>query len=1020
MISRGPDPSPADQPTLQVRVLGGFEVVACGRRLTRADWQRVSAERFVKLLLVTPGHRLSREIAAETLWPGAEPEASRANLRKALHFANHALRGTDTLIAVDGTVALDPERLGLDLDHLQAAFDLLAANTADDALDGALETVLQLGSRDLLPDDAFEDWLVAPRERLRSRWERIAMRAARRARETGRTGDALEVTGQLLERDPTDEAAHRLAIELYAADGRHHAARRQFELCRQALRDGLDADPSDETVDAFRAAEQAAARTQGRAIPGARLVARQQELEQVEPLLDIVAAGRLASLVICGPAGIGKTRLLEEVAAYARAAGWRVLDWRAVEAATTLAYAPLRIALADALTPSEIATLEEPARSGLATLIPGFDLGPPLKFEDRSAFVAALVQLVEHLARSRPLVVAIDDLPWLDPSSLELLGTVVAGLADAPILVAATHRDHEPTSQATSGFLDQLRRAGGLELRLGPLALRDIEPLIVGHLGGETVQSELAHVVHERSLGNPLFCLELVRAGRDRGALRLGEGRWSLAASGLPGELPDTVRTLVASRSAALPAGARELLATAAELGPMIEFDTLAAVRPDHDADLLASLDAALASGLLVEDGNAYAFAHPLYRLAVRGAWGPRRRGEACLAIAWALAGPVAKGALPEALERAAADHADPATVAEQALSACELGVGAARPIAAAFGFAAGQRETRLFDRGRAAALLSRALDAWRRLPAGTAARFDASAAHVLLADLHMTAGEDAAATRSFRDAIATARGPEELARAYASHFWLPYRHGDFETALTILQEGLGRLPPETAASRARIQASIGWCLVRLRRFDEALVPLEEAVRVLEGSEDRQGAMRALDFLGVLLRHRGRADEGVDCLERSLALAFELSDSRGEMLAQIHVAAALTRSGHPERARPHSDRGLELATLTGDRYAEAVAAWGAAEMEELLGDLAAAVAYRLRELRLLASIGGNAHNEALAHAHLAHLARTGGDDATFALEAETALRLARQSDDADYHARIQAALEEPTWSRQET
>jgi tetratricopeptide (TPR) repeat protein len=288
------------------------------------------------------------------------------------------------------------------------------------------------------------------------------------------------------------------------------------------------------------------------------------------------------------------------------------------------------------------------------------------------------------------------------------------------------------------------------------------------------------------------------------------------------------------------------------------------------------------------------------------------------------------------------------------------------------------------------------------------------------VADLRMKAGEDDAARRSFHEAIATARTAEEVARAYVAFYWLPYRHGDFEAALAILEEGLAVLPDDAAAARAHVQTAIGWCLVRLRRLDDALISLEEALDVLEASGDRLGAMRALDFLGVLLRYLGRPDEGIDRLDRSLALARELTDSDGELFAQVHLAAALTRSGHPVRARSHADRSLELAALKGDRYSEAVAAWGAAEMQEVLGDRAAAVAYRHRELSLLAAIGGNPHNEALAHAHLAHLARREGDPTGFAREAETALALARSSDDTDYPARIQAALEAESWSRLES
>ena len=102
----------------------------------------MSAERLVKLLLVTPGHRLAREAAAEILWPDAAPAASRAGLRKAIHFAHQALDESDALVVDTRSVGLDTSRLALDLDRLQAAFDVLAsggepAGSAEAGADGA-------------------------------------------------------------------------------------------------------------------------------------------------------------------------------------------------------------------------------------------------------------------------------------------------------------------------------------------------------------------------------------------------------------------------------------------------------------------------------------------------------------------------------------------------------------------------------------------------------------------------------------------------------------------------------------------------------------------------------------------------------------------------------------------------------------------------------------------------------------------------------------------------------------------
>ena len=165
----------------------------------------------------------------------------------------------------------------------------------------------------------------------------------------------------------------------------------------------------------------------------------------------------------------------------------------------------------------------------------------------------------------------------------------------------------------------------------------------------------------------------------------------------------------------------------------------------------------------------------------------------------------------------------------------------------------------------------------------------------------------------------------------------------------------------------------------------------------------------------MMLQFAGRSEEALASLEQSLAVALELGDARGEVV-RIHLGAALTRMGRAAEARPHLARALELTHQMGEWYLEAVGAWAAAEMEDALGDPVAARAMRERELDLLARIGGNAHNEALAHAHLSHLARRAGDGEKAAHEAELARRLASADPEPGYAARIEAALHVERWS----
>jgi DNA-binding SARP family transcriptional activator/tetratricopeptide (TPR) repeat protein len=1003
-------------PLVTARVLGGFEVTVGGRPVPHGAWQRLAAERLVKLVLVTRGHALSREAAAGVLWPDASPDASRANLRKAVFYARRALEPADLLLVDARTIAVDPSQIDLDLDRLDHAMDALVADgdpgAPNPALEAATRVALELGAGELLPDDAYEDWLAGPRERLMGRWQAIALEVARRAHAAGCSAAAHELVARLLEQDPADEAAHRLAIEQYGADGRRHAARRQYELCRLTLREILDVEPSAETEAALLRAAGTHTGTGG-VLPVPAIVGRQAEIQRIEPLLDRVADGRLACLVVSGPTGIGKTRLLQEVVAYARASSWQVIEWQAVEATRSLAYGPFRVGLAGAIGPADLASFGEPAASAFATLLPSLGVPPGVTFAGRAALVSATALAVERLAQARPVVLAIDDVPLLDAQSSEVLQTIVAGLSNAPILVAATRRDDVPADGPTDELLTATRRPGGLEVPLGPLAPRDIEPLVLAHLGGERVDPRLASRVFEMGGGSPLFCLELVRAALGHGRMRLQDGRWTGDAAALAAEVPESARKIVAARMADLPEPARDLLAIVGELGPEVPFEMLTAVMADRRADLVGALDAALGSGLLVERASGYAIAHPTFRVVVRDTVRLPRRGEIHLAAARVMAGAGAADT-PEVLADLAAASPYPSRVAAHALTACELGRPEATELAVAFGFAAGEHARALFDHETAATLLERALVAWHRLPADRAARFRASGAYAMLAAAHTDAGDDVAATTACRSAIATAQSPDEIVAAYQSLRYIPYRHGDFESVLAILSEAMSLLEDADAVPRARVLAEIGWACTRLNRLPEALEALEEAAPILEAASDAD-AMKVLDQLGTVLRFAGLVDDSIHYLERSLALALSLHDSHGELHARIHLVGSLTRAGMPARARPHAEQAMELARMTGDRYLASVAAWKAAEMEDALGNGLAAMRLRRQELHLLDAIGGNPHNAALAHAHLAVLARKAGRGSVAAREARAARRHAARSEELGYDRRIEQALATADW-----
>jgi DNA-binding SARP family transcriptional activator len=230
---------------LAARLLGGFELRVDGQLLAPGDFERPSGRRLLCLLLLAPNHRIRREEAAEVLWPDAQARTSSANLRKALHFCRRALArggaGSRPVIASHANVLRFSPDVILDVDHdrLTRALDQLdilsMSRTADDDASAALLVLVALGGLDLLPDEAHEDWFMTQSQRLRNRVQRHLVRAARMARDKADLEAARTLTAMALERDPADETAHRLAIELHLASGELYLAQRQLGACADAL-----------------------------------------------------------------------------------------------------------------------------------------------------------------------------------------------------------------------------------------------------------------------------------------------------------------------------------------------------------------------------------------------------------------------------------------------------------------------------------------------------------------------------------------------------------------------------------------------------------------------------------------------------------------------------------------------------------------------------------------------------------------------------------------------------------------
>jgi len=326
----------------------------------------------------------------------------------------------------------------------------------------------------------------------------------------------------------------------------------------------------------------------------AHVVGRERELESIARFLDNVPKGPTA-LLMEGEAGIGKTTLWQACVEQARALGARVLTARAGGSEAKLSLA----ALSDLLEPvvdDALPTLPDPQRAALeAALMRRGSTRPSL---DRRAVAVAALSVLRSAATDHPVVIAIDDLQWVDASSGRVLEFCLRRLAEAPVGLLASVR--LGTGSPMPGLMERALVAERVDrVTLGPMRSEELRLVIRARLGAD-LPHPLIPRVNEAAAGNPFYAIEISREILRRGAPRPGEA--------LP--VPDDLADLLGGRLAALPTASRKILFVAASMSR----PTLAVVRSASGLGARAgsALTIAEAAGLVSVEGDAIRFSHPL------------------------------------------------------------------------------------------------------------------------------------------------------------------------------------------------------------------------------------------------------------------------------------------------------------------------------------------------------------------------------------------------------------------------
>ena len=349
--------------------------------------------------------------------------------------------------------------------------------------------------------------------------------------------------------------------------------------------------------------------------PSFELVGRGREHARLVAFAGRVREGS-AALLIRGEPGIGKTILWREAVAAAEREGNRVLVARCAEAEMPISLG----AVSDLLDPvfAEISDeLVEPQRRALAAAL-GTETGPGAR-PDRLTLLRGLVAALRALAADAPLLLAIDDVQWLDPASARVLSFAVRRIGEEPIGVLATLRGDAETRDPL-GLADAFQPGTFAEITVGPLGIGHLQRLLHQRFDVRLPRSTVS-AVHAASRGNPMFALEFARAAeREPADLR----------AQLP--VPSSLEELVSERVKALPAETRPLL----ELVSAIERPTPASLEQGlEEADVDALVDEAVSAGaIVVGNDGVVRFTHPLLGAAVYFGMSPGRRRALHLHVA--------------------------------------------------------------------------------------------------------------------------------------------------------------------------------------------------------------------------------------------------------------------------------------------------------------------------------------------------------------------------------------------------
>jgi DNA-binding SARP family transcriptional activator len=615
--------------SLSMNLLGTFALVEDGRNVQCVHAPRLRAL-IAYLILHRDAPRPRREIAMG-IWPDSSTAQAHTNLRNLLYLLRHTLPLASDSLRIesasvqwrgDGPWTVDVAEFDVAVAQAEQAERIRSQANAR----RALEQAVSLYRGDILPG-YDEEWILPFRASLYHQYLAALRRLIATLEEERDYARALQFAQRLLQHEPLHEATYLTVMRLHALLGDRAAALQMFHGCAAVLARELSVEPGPQIRGAYERLTRASAPPPRPVTdaPAPPLVGRQDAWRQLREHWQAATIAGSRFVMLVGEAGIGKTRLTEELVTWITHQGIPTATASCHRTAHEVFYAPLVAWLRSAALQPMLTALDHCWQQELARLLPELmaESGPPRWFgvdegtEQRVRLFDALTRAL--LAGSQPRLLLIEDMHWCDRVTLDWLAYMLRAGAEARLLLVGTMRPEEvapdhPLVELLGSWSAHGRLA---EIELGPLS-RTETAMLAEHVAGRELAPADVDTLYQDSEGYPLFVVEMLRAMS--AALPQGNGTVTALARPAPQQdLPGKVQAVLAARLAHLSPLARDLVRTAATIGREFTLDLLLRANPKLDVDtVLRGIDELWQRRIIRElDAQTYVFSHAKLRDAV-------------------------------------------------------------------------------------------------------------------------------------------------------------------------------------------------------------------------------------------------------------------------------------------------------------------------------------------------------------------------------------------------------------------